>query len=629
MRLICGIVHLDGAPARADTLARMVDALMSPGLAPHVARRVEGPAALAVLDFSPHRHVSADTWLAADVRLDRPHALAAALGLSERSDEEAVVLAALDKWGEDLPDRLDGDFALAAWEPRQRRLTCARDFMGVRPLCYTHKPGQLFAFASLPRGLHASGVAARRLDRVALGRLQFESYPTGVSTGFEDISWLPAGHSLTVTPEALRMHRAWRPDPAQVGQGRRSATDAAATLRGLLEDAVRSRLPAEGPVAAHLSGGLDSSAIVVMAARDMRARNGSLHTWSLLANPGSGSPLLDEREYVNAVLAQERDIIWSAVHLTPIDEHRVIDMDLPGGDQFAEPDDRISSAAAAAGAGLLLCGAGGDEGATYNGTGILPEMLRRGRWQGVFRELKARARRQETPIFRVAAGSLLLPMVPDSLIASRQRRQGRSLFADRRRNALSFLQPQLAERIAAELSAAATWSSSPQDRVAMLTNSYLVGRATHWAIIGARHGLAFTYPLLDRRVIDFILSLPIENFVDGGFSRQPFRNAMAGILPESVRWRDTKFVPFPDIPANLRAALPGLLRRVGAVRESASAATMFDLDKVAATFSAASLDLTADGLASNGQIAISRPIRMALHGIRALVLAEYVARFSE
>src|ERR1700744_599428 len=151
MRLICGIVHLDGALAGADTLARMVDALTSPSLAPRVARRVEGPAALAVLGFSSHRHVSADTWLAADVRLDRPRALAATLGISETSDEEALVLAALDKWGEEVPYRLDGDFALAAWEPRRRRLICARDFMGVRPLCYIHKPGQLFAFASLPR----------------------------------------------------------------------------------------------------------------------------------------------------------------------------------------------------------------------------------------------------------------------------------------------------------------------------------------------------------------------------------------------------------------------------------------------------------------------------------------------
>ena len=71
-----------------------------------------------------------------------------------------------------------------------------------------------------------------------------------------------------------------------------------------------------------------------------------------------------------------------------------------------------------------------------------PEMLRRGRWQGVFSEVKARARRQGTPIFRIAAGSLLLPMVLDSLIVSRQRRQGRSSAADWRWNALSFLQPQ-------------------------------------------------------------------------------------------------------------------------------------------------------------------------------------------
>lgn len=628
MRLICGIVRLDGAPAEAETLARMVNALTTPGHTPHVINSVEGTAALAVLDFSPHPPRSNPRWLAADLRLDRPHALAETLGLREYAGQEELLLAALGRWGEDLPDRVDGDFALAAWDVRQRRLICARDIAGVRPLCYTHRPGQLFAFASLPRGLHASGVVTRKLDPVALGRLQFESYPSATSTGFEDISWLPAGHSLVVTPDALRLHRAWRPDPRQVGRWRGTAAEATSTLRHLIQDAVKCRLPAAGPAAAHLSGGLDSSSIVVIAAREMRARNQSLHAWSLLARTSSGSPLLDEREYVRAVHAQEPDIKLSAVHLAPLDELRVMDVDLPGGDQFAEPDDRICAAAASAGAALFLSGAGGDEAATYNGSDLLPAMLQRGRWLGLYRELKARARRQGTPMFRIAASSLVLPMLPDSLLASRQRRRGKSTTSDRRRNALSFLRPQLAEQVTAALPPGTNWESSPQDRVAMLTDSYLVGRATHWAIIGARHAVAFTYPLLDRRIIDFALSLPVERFVDGGFSRQPFRNAMAGILPESIRWRDSKFVPFPDVPERLTAALPGLLDRLRAVRESAPVASMFDVDAISATFSAALRNSPAQRLAPNEQIAPSRPLRMALHATRALILAEYVARFS-
>ncbi|NDJ10005.1 MAG: hypothetical protein EBY17_02255, partial [Acidobacteriia bacterium] len=170
MRLICGVVQLDGTPADAITLARMIAALSSPGLEPRVRQRVEGPASLAVLDFSNAAisetfsatlPVGTDgTWLAADVRLDR----------HPRTLNEAPVFAAFEEWGLDLPDHLDGDFALAAWDPRQRRLRCARDIMGVRPLCYFYQPGKLFAFASLPRGLHASGVVAPRLDLVALAR---------------------------------------------------------------------------------------------------------------------------------------------------------------------------------------------------------------------------------------------------------------------------------------------------------------------------------------------------------------------------------------------------------------------------------------------------------------------------
>jgi asparagine synthase (glutamine-hydrolysing) len=165
----------------------------------------------------------------------------------------------------------------------------------------------------------------------------------------------------------------------------------------------------------------------------------------------------------------------------------------------------------------------------------------------------------------------------------------------------------------------------------MLTESYLAGRATRWSVIGARHGVAFSYPLVDRRILDFTLSLPLERLLDGGFSRQPYRNAMAGILPESIRWRETKFSPYPDIPANLIAAAPGLLRRVETLRHRPATIDitgLFDLDAIAAAFSSASEPGSPDAtpLAPSGQIQIPRRLRMAVHAAHSLILAEYVAR---
>jgi asparagine synthase (glutamine-hydrolysing) len=164
----------------------------------------------------------------------------------------------------------------------------------------------------------------------------------------------------------------------------------------------------------------------------------------------------------------------------------------------------------------------------------------------------------------------------------------------------------------------------------MLAESYLVERADRWSILGARHGVAFSYPLADRRILDFILSLPLERFVDGGFSRQPFRNAMAGVLPESIRWRTTKFSPFPDVPANIAAAAPGLLARLEMLRHSPAALEVVNCKAIAAALSTASEHAADEGLVLGpiSQSSVPHWCKMALHAIRALTLAGHAARLS-
>jgi asparagine synthase (glutamine-hydrolysing) len=560
------------------------------------------------------------SWLASDARLD-----GAAAEDADGDNEARTVFAAFSKWGPDLPGHLHGDFALALWQPRERKLTLARDIMAVRPLCYFHRPGRVFGFASLPKGLHASGIAPRRLDLIQLGQAQLRLYVWGGHTGFEGIEWLAGGHSLVATPEGIRVQRAWRPEAGLVGSWRGTPDDAAAELRRLIENSVAVRIGGQGRVAAHLSGGLDSSAVAIIAARRLQKQGRGLLAFSQLARPEP--PVEDEREYVNAVLSQEPGIRWAPSHLPPLDIESIEDPDIPLGGAQAASEAEICDCASQGGAHILLSGAGGDEGATYNGSNLYAALLRGGKWRQALRESGARARIDRRPLVREVLARLILPLLPEAVLDLRRRQVNQSVGGDRESRALRFLNPKFGAEVRQAMPESFAWNNSAGSRIHVLTDSYLDARANRWSIIGARYGISFSYPLVDRQVLDFCLSLPIERLLDGGYSRQPFRNAMAGILPESIRWRTSKFSPFPDLPLNLAASAGGLGRRVEKLRGTA-AADLFALDAMSDAFrEAASQTSGIDGLAAVGRRRHPLWVSHGLHAHRALILAEHVVRY--
>ena len=169
--------------------------------------------------------------------------------------------------------------------------------------------------------------------------------------------------------------------------------------------------------------------------------------------------------------------------------------------------------------------------------------------------------------------------------------------------------------------------NSARDRIWMLTQGYLFHRTDYWSIIAARHGLAFTYPLQDRRVLEFALSLPLRLFVSGGYSRQPFRDAMAGVLPESVRWQTANNVPFADLPTKLAEAKADLGFQLDALRRYPSIVDLFDLDAVASGLEQAPDLRAAREIAMNDR----RPwaLRRGLAACRAISAARYIARMTE
>src|SRR5437879_2841359 len=195
-----------------------------------------------------------------------------------QSDTE-ILVHAWEEWGEDALNDLQGMFAFALLDLRQRYATApilflARDPLGIKPLYYTQTPNG-FAFASEVRALLAAGVAPRQLSQDALtAYLLFGSVSEPV-TLLEGVFSLPPGHRILLhVPERRRTPRA-RPwwHPAQSPSARdprrpRELSSAARRLRTLLEEAVRRHLIADVAVGLFLSSGMDSGAIAALAARE-------------------------------------------------------------------------------------------------------------------------------------------------------------------------------------------------------------------------------------------------------------------------------------------------------------------------------------------------------------------------
>ncbi len=183
-----------------------------------------------------------------------------------QSDTE-VIVHLYDRYGTDFVDHLNGQFAIALWDQKTRRLVLARDRTGIRPLFYTRGKGRL-VFASEVKALFALPEVKRALNLSAVGDVMTYWATLSPDTVFEDVQSLPPGHVMVVESGREQLSRYWDwTFPTDTPRVDRPIEAYAEELRELLVDAVRLQLRADVPVGAYLSGGLDSSAIAALVRR--------------------------------------------------------------------------------------------------------------------------------------------------------------------------------------------------------------------------------------------------------------------------------------------------------------------------------------------------------------------------
>ena len=209
-----------------------------------------------------------------------------------RSDTE-VILAGYLALGISCVSEFNGQFAFALWDPRSRELWLARDRVGIAPLFYTLAGGEL-AFASEAKALFAGGWARPALDPAGLKQTVQLWTPVAPRTLFDGVLSLPPRSVARFSDGRLDVERYWDLDVEHAPEERIDLERATDEVGERLEDAVRLRLRADVPVAAYLSGGLDSSVVCAIA---QHALGGTLSTFSVRFPQGA----YDERLYQDDV----------------------------------------------------------------------------------------------------------------------------------------------------------------------------------------------------------------------------------------------------------------------------------------------------------------------------------------
>lgn len=272
-----------------------------------------------------------------------------------RGDAE-VLLYGLALLGPAFLNRCNGMFALAFWDATERRLLLARDRMGIKPLYY-HRSSNHLVFSSELRAVLRSQLVSRSINNTALA--DYLRYQTvhGDRTIVEGVHMLPPGAYLSIDEHDEAITTWWHPTrDAKTLRSNAGYEDTLELVRDGLSHAVRSRLVADVPFGAFLSGGIDSGAIVALAAQAHRER---LRTFTVTFEEATHNEGPHARKVAERYNTLHTEVQLKASDLLKALPDALEAMDHPTGDGINTYV--VSQAAKKAGIDMVLSGLGGDE----------------------------------------------------------------------------------------------------------------------------------------------------------------------------------------------------------------------------------------------------------------------------
>lgn len=530
----------------------------------------------ATAERQPWVHPVSGCVVVSDSRLDHRPQLLRELGITRPADEVGdgeLLHAAWQRWAEGCADRLRGDFAFAIWNPAARELFIARDPMGVRPFLFHFSPARLFVFGSSAEAVLAQGEVPREIDegRIADALIGETEGIDQTCTFFTAMQRLPPAHWMRLRDGVVSQQRYWRPVGERPAGLPHSEGEWIEAQREQLDRAVRLRLRSSRPVGSMLSGGLDSSSVVTLASAACTVDGRP--PFPVFSATNSGDPECFETRHIRAVIAHVR----CAPTLVDLPEFE--GSSDPGQvwyDAVGEPFDQgmtlvasLYAAAAKQGVASLMDGVPADN---LFVTGRYPKHLfDQGLWgdawnAAVVQWALSGVRHPRLNAMRVMAGCLL----PASVHALRARRDD-----DREYQGLlksSLISNEFARRVKLRerfnryrqtIGGSHQWHDS-EEVLSSMAAPYITAGLERYNRVASLFGVEPRAPFADRDLIEFQAWVPLTLRTRDGHPKWILRQAMAGGLPDGVRWRlDKSHMGFRFNRAVLSSAqsLPSRLSR--------------------------------------------------------------------
>jgi asparagine synthase (glutamine-hydrolysing) len=413
-----------------------------------------------------------------------------------------------EELGDELVHELDGMFAFALWDEPRRRLLIARDRFGVKPLHYTWD-GTTLRFGSEIKSLLSNGLKAQLDLDAALELLRFQNVLSERSL-FAGVKLLPPGSRLILDADGMRIEQWWSPLPDPGAHDGRRLPD---EIRERFDSGTRAQLISDVPVAAYLSGGLDTGAIAAVAARELDR----LTTFSTGFDTTGATGMeagFDEREdarglskllgtHHHELLLGPQDMDLTLPRLIrALEEPRM---------SFSYPN-YLTAGMASRWVKVVLSGAGGDE--LFGGYPWRYEIAGRDDFRDAFFGSWQRL---------LADDALESVLTPGTLAA---------------------LDPERPRRVFDEILEPVSDLPDLDQILFFEKRTFLHGLLVLEDKLSMAHSLESRVPFLANELVDFVLTIPAETLLRGGRSKALFRDAMAPVLPEIVRERrKTGFTP--------------------------------------------------------------------------------------
>ncbi|SIT52775.1 Asparagine synthetase [Mesorhizobium prunaredense] len=464
------------------------------------------------------------------------------------SSDTEVILHLFDEMGEDCLSLLNGDFALAIWDDRRRRMVLARDRMGVRPLFYTNRDGVLYFASEIKALLKVPGISAE-IDPIALDQIFTLWAPIAPRTAFRNIHELEPASMMIATPGQVTVKRYWHLDyPHRDAPSKLTNEDVAAEeLQALLTDAVRLRMRADVPVGSYLSGGLDSSLVSALAAGMTPLQ---LQTFSVTFDSAEHDESVFQTEMASALGARHRTIACQAGDIAGVFPEVIRFAERPIIRTAPAPLYQLSGLVRQAGLKVVLTGEGADE--VFAGYDI-------------FREARVRrfCGRQPASRIRPQLFRRLYPYLPG---LQQQSVEYLAAFFGAGNTALDdplfSHRPRFKTTAAAkiffsgDLRATLKGYDAAEELVSRLPQAFPMWHPLHQAqyletrfllpgyILSSQgdrmamaHGIEGRFPYLDHRLVEFAARLPPDMKLKGLVEKHILRKVAGHLLPSAIGGR--------------------------------------------------------------------------------------------